>query len=130
MPAITISCAYNTFKPVKRSYTNTGFTAYNVLATNKCKLVISFEDFMFLKNLAANFTVILTLTLIYIATVFPRVTEKLLKPVLVLDGMSIRCPLSVCAHLQDKGLHLHTVWTAKQSRPEISISFFWGHWIN
>ena len=33
----------------------------------------------------------------------------------------------VCAHLQDKGLHLQTaVWTVKQTRSWFSVSFFWG----
>ena len=59
--------------------------------------------------------------------------ERLSKPVFVLDGdfvhvSSSRCPLSVCAHPQDKGKT--AVWIAKQTTSWFSVSFFWVQAVN
>lgn len=49
----------------------------------------------------------------------------------VLEGDSAKLlsggvPISVCIHLQDKGLHFEdAVWTAKQSKSGFSVSFYW-----
>ena len=51
----------------------------------------------------------------------------------VLDGVfSSMCkaglPLSICIHLQEKGLDFDgAVWTAKQTQSGFSVSFFWSH---
>lgn len=49
-----------------------------------------------------------------------------------LDGVSSALsksgmPLSVCVHLQEKGLHFDkAMWTARQSSSGFSVSFFWS----